>query len=252
MSEIAVVKGFKKDNLNVNIYKNRADMGAAAARDIIACIGRLFSEKETINMVFAAAPSQNDMLAVLARADLPWERVNAFHMDEYVGLSKEHPASFGNYLNEHIFGLVPFGKVYYISDYGEDYSELLKKNHIDIVCLGIGENGHIAFNDPGVADFNDPLLIKKAKLDDVCRMQQVHDGCFPAFDDVPEYAMTLTVPQMVSADYMFCVVPAQTKKFAVERMINGEISEDCPATILRRHSNAVLYCDSDSGELILN
>ncbi len=245
------VKSFEKDNLYVNVYDNRSDMGKAAAEDIIACIEYLLSKKESINMVFAAAPSQNDMLAELVKAKLPWERINAFHMDEYVGLSKEHPCSFGKYLYDHVFGLVPFGKVYYISDYGEDYSALLKENHIDIVCLGIGENGHIAFNDPGVADFNDPLLIKKAKLDDVCRMQQVHDGCFPTFDDVPEYALTLTVPQMVSADFMFCVVPAETKKNAVERMINGEITDKCPASILRNHPHSVLYCDRDSGALIL-
>lgn len=246
-----IIKSFTKDNLSVNIFENRTYMGKAAADDIIDCINNLLSTKETLNMVFAAAPSQNDMLCELARANLPWSRINAFHMDEYVGLSKEHPCSFGKYLYDHIFGLVPFNKVYYISDYGENYSELLRENHIDIVCLGIGENGHIAFNDPGVADFNDPLLIKKAKLDDVCRMQQVHDGCFPTFDDVPEYALTLTVPQMVSADYMFCVVPCETKKNAVEMMINGEITDKCPASILRKHNNAVLYCDKDSGELVL-
>lgn len=246
-----IIKSFKKDNLSVNIFENRTYMGRAAADDIIDCINNLLSTKETINMVFAAAPSQNDMLYELAKADLPWKRINAFHMDEYVGLSKEHPCSFGKYLYDHIFGLVSFKKVFYISDYGENYSELLKENHIDIVCLGIGENGHIAFNDPGVADFNDPLLIKKAKLDDVCRMQQVHDGCFPSFDDVPEYALTLTVPQMVSADYMFCVVPCETKKNAVKLMINGEITDKCPASILRNHNNAVLYCDKDSGELVL-
>ncbi|MBR3909398.1 MAG: glucosamine-6-phosphate deaminase, partial [Clostridia bacterium] len=107
------------------------------------------------------------------------------------------------------------------------------------------------FNDPGVADFNDPVRIKKAKLDDVCRMQQVHDGCFPTFDDVPEYAYTLTIPQMVSADYMFCVVPAATKADAVYNTVNEEINDMCPATILRRHDNAIMYCDLDSGAKLL-
>ena len=124
-------------------------------------------------------------------------------------------------------------------------------NHIDIVCLGIGENAHIAFNDPGVADFNDPACIKKVKLDDVCRMQQVHDGCFPTFDDVPEYAYTLTITQMISADYMFCVVPASTKANAVYNTVNEEINDTCPATILRRHDNAIMYCDVDSGAKLL-
>ncbi|MGN0635588.1 MAG: glucosamine-6-phosphate deaminase [Acutalibacteraceae bacterium] len=245
------IQSFTQDKLSVRIYHDRTQMGTAAAQDIAACIAALLSEKEEINMVFAAAPSQNDMLAALVQIPLPWERINAFHMDEYVGLSKEHPCSFAQYLREHIFGLVPFKNIYYISDYGESYGELLRENPTDIVCLGIGENGHIAFNDPGVADFHDPLRIKKAKLDDVCRMQQVHDGCFPTFDDVPQYALTLTVPQMISAQHMFCVVPAATKANAVAAMLDGAVTDRCPASILREHPHAVLYCDRDSGARIL-
>ncbi len=246
-----MLKSLKKDKLTVNIYENRTIMGEAAANDIAACMKHLLDSKKQINMVFAAAPSQNDVLESLLEMPLEWNRVNAFHMDEYVGLKKEDAQSFGNYLNEHIFKKVPFANVYYVADYGLDYEQLLAENHIDIVCLGIGENGHIAFNDPGVADFNDPYRIKKAKLDDVCRMQQVHDGCFATFDDVPEYAYTLTVPQMTSADYMFCVVPAATKAEAVYNTVNLEITDMCPATILRRHENAVMYCDADSGKKIL-
>ena len=246
-----MVKSLKKDKLAVNIYENRAVMGAAAADDIAACMEELLSEKASINMVFAAAPSLFDVLESLLKQPLDWNRVNAFHMDEYVGLKKEDPQSFGNYLNEHIFKKVPFANIYYVADYGLQYEKILAENHIDIVCLGIGENGHIAFNDPGVADFNDPVRIKKAKLDDVCRMQQVHDGCFPTFDDVPEYAYTLTIPQMVSADYMFCVVPAATKADAVYNTVNEEINDMCPATILRKHNNAIMYCDLDSGAKLL-
>lgn len=242
---------FKKDNLTVNVYENRTLMGAAAADDIAECMQKLLAEKETVNMVFAAAPSQNDVLESLIQKPIDWSRVNAFHMDEYVGLKKEDEQSFGNYLNQRVFKKVPFKNVYYVADYGLEYEQLLAENHIDIVCLGIGENGHIAFNDPSVADFNDPLRIKKAKLDDVCRMQQVHDGCFPTFDDVPEYAYTLTVPQMVSADYMFCVVPAETKADAVYDTVNLEITDACPATVLRKHKNAIMYCDSDSGKRLL-
>lgn len=246
-----MLKSLKKDKLTVNIYENRTLMGEAAADDIAACMQNLLDKKETINMVFAAAPSQNDVLCSLLNKPLDWHRVNAFHMDEYVGLKKEDPQSFGSYLNEHIFKKVTFKNVYYVADYGLDYEKLLCDNHIDIVCLGIGENGHIAFNDPGVADFNDPVRIKKAKLDDVCRMQQVHDGCFPTFDDVPEYAYTLTVPQMTSADYMFCVVPAATKADAVYNTVTLDVTDTCPATILRRHGNAIMYCDSDSGKKLL-
>ena len=237
---------FKKDKLTVNIYKTRTEMGLAAAEDIAACMKKLLSEKGSVNMCFAAAPSQNDVLESLLSMPLPWERVNAFHMDEYVGLKKEDKQSFGFYLDEHIFKKVPFKAVYYVADYGLDYAKILEDNPFDIMCLGIGENGHIAFNDPGVADFNDPLRIKLAKLDDVCRMQQVHDGCFPTFDAVPEYAYTLTVPQMVSAKYMFCVVPAATKADAVYNTLNLDVTDRCPATVLRTHENAFLYCDADS------
>ena len=246
-----MLKEITKDNLKVKIFEDRTKMGECAADEIAQCVTKLLSEKEEINMIFAAAPSQNDMLEALCKKALPWERINALHMDEYVGLDKNHPQSFGKYLYDHVFGKVNFKSVKYISDYGESYAEILKKEHIDIICLGIGENGHIAFHDPGVADFNDTELIKKVKLDDVCRMQQVHDGCFPTFDDVPEYALTLTVPEMFSADYLFCVVPAKTKTEAVWRTVNEDISENCPATIMRRHSAAIMYCDKDSGAKLL-
>ena len=241
------IKKLKKDELSVEIFETRDEMGAKAADDIEKTLKKLLDEKETVNIVFAAAPSQNEVLAHLCKKELDWNRCCAFHMDEYVGLDKNHPQSFGKFLYDHIFGKVPFKAVNYISDHGEDYEKLLKENHIDIVVLGIGENGHIAFNDPGVADFNDPKLIKKAELDDVCRQQQVNDGCFPTFDDVPKYALTLTIPQMISADYMFCVVPAETKRQAVYRTINEEVNDMCPATILRTHKNVTLYCDKLSG-----
>ncbi len=244
------MKSLRKDKLVINVYSTRMEMGDAAAYDIAECILEALKHKESINMVFAAAPSQNEVLASLASKKLPWGRINAFHMDEYIGLDKAHPQSFGHFLDEHIFSLVPFKSVCYIADYGEKYAELLEKNPIDIVVLGIGENGHIAFNDPGVADFGDSLRIKRAKLDDICRMQQVHDGCFPTFDDVPEYALTLTVPQMISAKHMFCIVPAKTKAEAVRRTYTEEISEKCPATILRTHEHAVMYCDAESGSLL--
>lgn len=246
-----MIKSLKKDKLTVNIYKNRTLMGEAAAEDIANCIKKLLDEKDSINMIFAAAPSQNDVLKSLIDKDIEWNRINAFHMDEYANLKKEDEQSFGHYLDEHIFKKVPFANVYYVADYGLDYEKLLAENHIDIVCLGIGENGHIAFNDPGVADFNDPVRIKKAKLDDVCRMQQVHDGCFATFDDVPEYAYTLTIPQMTSADYMFCVVPCETKADAVFKTVTLDITDMCPATVLRKHDNAVMYCDADSGKQLI-
>lgn len=254
-----MIKELKKDNLVCKIFENRELMGKSAARDIHDKIAELLSEKQQINMIFAAAPSQNEVLAELIKmTDIPWERINAFHMDEYIGLRDGAPQSFGVFLKNAVFDRVPFKSVNLINGNAADvsaecarYTELLKENPVDIVCLGIGENGHIAFNDPGVADFNDTKYIKIAELDNICRNQQVNDGCFKKLDEVPEYALTLTIPALTAAKYMVCVVPAQTKAQAVKNTMTGEISEKCPATIMRMHKNAVLYCDKDSGQYLL-
>ena len=253
------MKSLKKDLLTVNIYDSRDEMGKAAGADIKACILKLLETKETINMIFAAAPSQNEVLASLAEdKEIPWNRVNAFHMDEYIGLPADAPQGFGNFLKSAIFGRAPFKSVNYINISATDanaecerYSKLLEENPTDIVVMGIGENGHIAFNDPPVADFHDTKLVKKVELDDTCRMQQVHDGCFPTFDDVPKYALTLTVPALMSAKYLICTVPAPTKANAVKAMLEGEYGEVCPATALRKHKGAAMFLDKDSAALVL-
>ena len=251
------MQNFKKDNLTVKIYDTRAEMGANAGIEISDCIKTLLAEKEELNMIFAAAPSQNEVLEYLANDNtIPWEKINAFHMDEYVGIDKTAPQGFAMFLRNALFDNVPFKTVNTLDSTADPdkeairYSTLLKNNPVDIVCMGIGENGHIAFNDPHVADFNDENLVKKVDLDDVCRMQQVHDGCFATLDDVPKYALTLTVPALAAGKYQFCVVPAATKANAVKNTVYGDINEKCPATILRTLDNAILYCDNDSGALI--
>ena len=252
------MKTLQKDLLKVNIYETRAEMGKAAAADIKACILSLLEKKETLNMIFAAAPSQNEVLAELASdAQIPWNKVNAFHMDEYIGLSSGAPQGFGNFLKSHIFGLVDFKSVNYIDISAVEaerecarYAELLKKYPTDIVVMGIGENGHIAFNDPPVANFNDPQAVKPVALDEICRNQQVNDGCFATIDDVPTTAITLTVPTLFAGEHLFCIVPAKTKARAVRATLCDEISEKCPATILRRHKSAILYLDGDSSSLL--
>ena len=252
------MKTLKKDLLTVNIYQTRAEMGEAAARDIKACILSLLKAKETINMIFAAAPSQNEVLYALATdKEIPWNRVNAFHMDEYIGLHADAPQGFGNFLKAHIFGLADFRSVSYIDITASDaemecerYAELLAKNPTDIVVMGIGENGHIAFNDPPVADFHDKKAVKSVELDEICRNQQVNDGCFAKLDDVPKTAITLTVPTLFAGDHLFCIVPARTKATAVRATLCNDINEKCPATILRRHKSAVLYLDGDSSSLL--
>lgn len=247
---------FTKDKLAVKVFENRKLMGKEAATDVADCIKQMLSEKKEINMVFAAAPSQNEFLEELVDSGVEWERINAFHMDEYIGLPLDAEQRFGTFLKERIFGRVPFKSVHYINGQAQPekecdrYSLLLKQYPVDIVCLGIGENGHIAFNDPHVAKFDDPELVKVVALDEKCRMQQVHDGCFRSIELVPTQAISLTIPALVAAKYMFCIVPASTKAQAVYDTIYGEISESCPASILRTKANAVLYLDSDSAALL--
>lgn len=246
------IKVIRTGELVSEVYADRKLMGRAAAIYAAECINRVISEKGVANVIFAAAPSQNEMLDALLRQDVDLSRVNAFHMDEYIGLSRGDPRSFSAYLTEHIWSRAHFGSVNIIDGSKDmdgvcrEYAELLRKYPPDCVCMGIGENGHIAFNDPPVADLNDKLRIKPVKLDEVCRMQQVHDGCFPTLDDVPRYALTLTVPMLMSARYLICTVPAATKAEAVYRTLNWEISEKCPATAMRRHPGAKMFLDVDS------
>ncbi|WP_010272187.1 glucosamine-6-phosphate deaminase [Paenibacillus senegalensis] len=242
-----------KDKLKVRVYNSRDDMGRAAAANTAARMKQLLKEKDRIRMVFAAAPSQNEFLQALTEdQQLDWSRVTAFHMDEYIGLPEDAPQRFSQFLKEKLFDKVNPGELHLIqsSNGAEEecrrYTELLNEAPIDIVCLGIGENGHIAFNDPPVANFEDPEVMKPVELDDACRRQQVNDGCFPSFDDVPTHALTLTIPTMLSASHLFCIVPGAAKREAVMHTLNGPITTQCPASILRTHPDCTLYLDPDS------
>lgn len=251
------MKEFFTGTLKTRVYENRAEMGAAAAKDISAEIMRLLAKKDEVNMIFAAAPSQNDVLACLRDdKNIPWEKVNAFHMDEYIGLTEQAPQSFARFLKDALFDCLPFKSVNLIRG-GEDpekecarYTELLNCYPTDIVVMGIGENGHIAFNDPPVADFIDPKVIKPVKLDEICRMQQVHDKCFPDIDSVPKYALSLTVPTLMKAGARFCIVPCSTKAEAVKKTLTGPVGEECPATALRVTPASFMYCDRESAALL--
>ncbi|MBR1706243.1 MAG: glucosamine-6-phosphate deaminase [Bacteroidales bacterium] len=248
---------FYTDLLAVKLFDNRKALGEAAGKEAADCLRDLLSRKEEVTVLFAAAPSQNEFLAYLRQAgDIDWSRVIALHMDEYVGLAHDAPQGFGNFLRRSIFDMLPFKDVLYI-DAGLSpegnmarYDHLLSCYPIDVVFMGIGENGHIAFNDPHVADFHDPLRIKQVRLDEKCRNQQVHDGCFQTLEEVPEYALSLTCPVLFGADRLFCIVPAATKAEAVRNTVLGPVGEACPATILRRHPAATLYVDQDSGAYI--
>ena len=252
-----LLKKIETEKLETYIYETRAQMGVAATAAAACAIARVLKEKEYVNVIFAAAPSQNEMLEELLKQDVDFSRIRAFHMDEYEGLTIKHEQSFAKYLNDHIFSLAKFADVQYIPTHlgaekaCVEYSRLLELYPPDVVCMGIGENGHIAFNDPPVADFNDPLTVKTVHLDEICRMQQVHDGCFPSLDKVPRYAVTLTVPALMCAKYLICTVPSSTKANAVKAMLEGPYGESCPATALRKHDGAKMFLDADNGAKVI-
>ncbi len=239
--------------MKVNVFDSREEMGKAAGKAVEKKILDILVEKENVRIIFAAAPSQDEFLAYLNDSKIiPWDRVVAFHMDEYVDLSEDSPALFSNFLRRKLFNKLPFKKVHLIEgqqlpeDECKRYSDLLQEAPIDIVCMGIGENGHIAFNDPSVADFDDPEIIKKVELEPSCRVQQVNDGCFLTMDEVPTHALTLTIPTLLQTEYICCVVPGENKRVAVHRALNGTIHTECPASILRLHPNCDLYTDRDA------
>jgi len=247
---------FKKDKLEVQSFASRQQMGIAAAGYVANRIAQLLQIKDEANIVFAAAPSQNEFLAELIKKDIPWKKINAMHMDEYIGLPDGAPQRFGQFLDNAIFSKQTFKSVNYLNGNAADpeiecerYAGLLKIYPPDICCMGIGENTHLAFNDPPVADFNDPHLVKVVELDAACCQQQVNDGCFDKLDAVPKNAITLTIPALLMANYIYCMVPGKTKAQAVKHTLNEPVSELYPSTILRQHNNAVLFIDDDSGSL---
>jgi glucosamine-6-phosphate deaminase len=243
---------FQVERLNVEVYPDRAAMGAAAASAIADEMRRVLAGQSTLRMSFAAAPSQNEFLAGLAAAEgIDWSRIVAFQLDDYVGLPARASERFSSFLHDRIWDTVRPGTIHAMGPGDpagecERYAALLAAAPVDIVCLGIGENGHLAFNDPPVADFNDTAVVKIVELDDACRQQQVNDGCFPAFGDVPTHALTQTIPALLAGKRLVCVVPGPAKRNAVEQTLKGPISVACPASILRTHPNCTLYLDRDS------
>jgi glucosamine-6-phosphate deaminase len=244
---------FPIEQKNINVFPTRQEMGNAAGKDIETKIVDLLQSQVEVRMIFAAAPSQNEVLTYLVSSKkINWNRIIAFHMDEYLGLNENAPQLFSKYLDNILFTKQNFKQIHRINSQNDPvseinrYSALIKKAPIDIICLGIGENGHIAFNDPPTADFKDKLILKQVLLDKACREQQVNDGCFEKLDDVPNYALTLTIPVLMSGRHLYCVVPGETKKQAVTNTIQKPISTLYPSTILRKHPECRFYFDRDS------
>ena len=237
--------------MNTEIFATRQEMGIAAATAAADFLRHSLSGQETVRAIFAAAPSQNEVLAALVEAEgIDWNRIEAFHMDEYIGLDARAPQRFARFLKDRLFDRLPFRAIHLIEadipEAAEQYEKLLKSAPIDLVCLGIGENGHLAFNDPPVADFADPDWVKAVELETACRQQQVNDGCFATLDEVPRRAITLTIPALLSGKRLICTVPGLTKRQAVFRTLHDPISTACPATIMRQHTACTLFLDKDS------
>ncbi len=253
------IRQFFVDKFDVRVYPTRKEMGTACAVEAGNVIRQLLAEKGDVNIIFASAPSQLEVLeGLLTEGGIAWDRINAFHMDEYVGLPADAPQGFGNYLKVRFFSKLPFRHIFYMDGNAPDldrecerYASLLRKHPADIAFLGIGENGHLAFNDPHIADFNDPLLVKLNKdLDPVCRQQQVTDNLFNILSDVPHHAITITLPGLMAAKYAYAIVPGATKQQVVKRCLEETISTACPGSILRQHERAQLYLDDASAALL--
>ncbi len=251
---ILPLEKFRVGQLEVEIYASRQASGTAAAFQAGNFLKQTLEKQAEAAGIFAAAPSQNELLENLVKfPGIAWEKIRAFHLDEYLGLAETAPQAFRQFLHQHLWRLVNFGKVEKIN--GETsspeaeasrYAALLKAVSLDLACIGIGENGHIAFNEPHLADFQDPFLVKLVDLDLTSRQQQVNDGCFSSLEEVPTRAVTVTIPPIMSARRLICVVPGLKKAEAVRAALYGPIQPDCPASILRRHPNATLFLDKDS------
>lgn len=246
------------DNLQVIVCETNQVLGQAAAEEAALVIREAIRQKGSANIILATGNSQLTFLAALAvQPDIEWSRVRIFHLDEYVDLDLNHPASFSRYLHKNIVDRVNPQAFYPIiddrnastDDLCKRYRQLLMDFPADLCALGIGENGHLAFNDPPDADFDDDELVKVVELKQTSRQQQVNEGHFDKISDVPTHAITLTIPALLAAKRLLVMVPERRKAEAVARALSGPISPECPASILRKISHAHLFLDRDSASL---
>lgn len=252
------VQTFQSDSLPVRVYANRADLSLAAAAEVSGYIQALLASQPRVAAILATGNSQIEFLKhLVALGGIDWSRVTLFHMDEYLGITADHKASFRRYMRERVESLARPGAFHYLDgdaaeplDECERYTALLRAQPIDLCCLGIGENGHLAFNDPPVANFEDKHAVKIVKLDLACKAQQVNEGHFPSLEAVPPYALTLTIPALCAARKMVCLSPEKRKAQAVKSALHGPISTACPASILRKQAHATLLLDVDSAALL--
>ena len=249
----------KIKDLQLSIYQTNEELGMAAAKEATAILEQAILQKGEANLILATGNSQLTFLQALRISPVEWMKVNIFHMDEYIGLDPSHPASFPlflrihimNYIRPKIFYPIPPSTHHNAQEVCKEYEKLLRSYPADLCVLGIGENGHLAFNDPPFADFKDTSWVKIIKLDEASRRQQVGEGHFKIFEEVPTHAITLTIPALLAARHVLALVPEARKADAVYRTLKGPINEECPGSILRQTPHAHLFLDADSAQKIL-
>ncbi|MBD2387206.1 glucosamine-6-phosphate deaminase [Cylindrospermum sp. FACHB-282] len=255
---LAATKFFRVDELMVQIYNSEVEMAQDVAEIAHKYLQNLLQEQDTVAVLLATGNSQLKFLdALIALGGVDWSRITLFHLDEYLGISADHAASFRRYLRERVDQRVAPKEFHYIEGDAlqpiaecDRYTKLLQAQPIDLCCLGIGENGHLAFNDPAVANFQDIHSIKLVKLDTVNRQQQVNTGHFSNLEAVPQYAFTVTIPMICSAKKIICLVPETRKAKVVKKILYGDITTDYPASILRQQPQATLFLDVNSASLL--
>lgn len=252
------IETFQVDELPVRVYAKQDDLAADAARLVQSFLAECIAARGAASAILATGNSQIRFLDELIKlGGVDWSKMTLFHMDEYLGLEPDHKASFGRYMRERVEGRVK-PKVFHYIDGNSDqplnecsrYADLLYAQEVDLCCLGIGENGHLAFNDPHVADFDDPWTVKVVSLDLKCRQQQVDEGHFRSVEEMPRFAYTLTIPTLCAVRKMVCIAPEKRKAQAVHNALKEAVSTSCPASYLRTQKQAVLLLDSDSAALL--
>jgi glucosamine-6-phosphate deaminase len=249
---------FQADSLPVRVHETQDEMARDAAHLAHEYLTQVLESQATAACILATGNSQIRFLDhLIGLGAIDWSRITLFHMDEYLGIDPTHKASFRRYMRERVESRVKPLQFHYIEgdtplplEECKRYAQLLGAQPIDLCCLGVGENGHLAFNDPSVADFKDPYRVKIVKLDVACRQQQVGEGHFVNLEAVPQYAITLTIPMLCSAHKILCVAPEKRKAQAVKDMLTGPINTACPASVLRQQSNATLFLDTESAALL--
>jgi glucosamine-6-phosphate deaminase len=247
---------FTVDGVDVQLYADKPTLSEAAADFVAARLNETLAQRGEANLVLATGASQYDFLAALLGKAVDWSQITAFHLDEYIDLSPDHPASFRRFLRERFFDHVSMKAVHLLDGNAPDpqaeirrYEALLGQHPVDVACIGIGENGHLAFNDPP-ADFETESKVLVVNLDEACRRQQVGEGHFPDLAAVPPQALSMSIPAILAARILSCVVPDARKAEAVRCALEGPITPDCPASALRRHPDCHLYLDEGSAGLL--